>query len=377
MIIFHEGLPRSGKTYECVVRHICKALREGRRVVAYIEGLNHDKLAEVCEIAPERCRELLKVIQRDEVLRIADWAEDNALIVVDEVQNFWPMDVREKLPPKVMQLAAEHGRRGMDVVVMGQCFADVHSGWRRRVSMRVEFMKREALGKPDEYTWRMYKATAPEKFLQVSTGKGVYEQKYFDTYKSYDVEAPANSAYEDERAIIWNNKTLRRGGVVVGVLLVVAIGVIYRFFSSGAELVPETKKPELPAVRMDVQPGARVVESVPVSPVPEIVRPPEKPQDFIAVLARDSRPRLAAVLYAQDRQTGIIEFYREGDRVHERMTFEAVEAFGWRIERMPYGVLMVKDAEEIPVTQWPLRDQPYRVSEARIEQVRELGAFNR
>lgn len=45
MLIFHEGLPRSGKSYEAMVRHIIPALQKGRHVWAYIEGLNHARIA--------------------------------------------------------------------------------------------------------------------------------------------------------------------------------------------------------------------------------------------------------------------------------------------------------------------------------------------
>ena len=47
MIIFHEGLPRSGKSYEAMVKHVLEALKQGRKVFAYVEGLNHEKIAEV------------------------------------------------------------------------------------------------------------------------------------------------------------------------------------------------------------------------------------------------------------------------------------------------------------------------------------------
>ncbi|MGL6388160.1 zonular occludens toxin domain-containing protein [Aeromonas hydrophila] len=37
MLIFHEGLPGSGKSYEALVSHIIPRLKDGRTVDAYID----------------------------------------------------------------------------------------------------------------------------------------------------------------------------------------------------------------------------------------------------------------------------------------------------------------------------------------------------
>lgn len=55
MLIFHEGLPGSGKSYEALVSHIIPRLKDGRTVDAYIEGLNFEKIAELAEITLEHC----------------------------------------------------------------------------------------------------------------------------------------------------------------------------------------------------------------------------------------------------------------------------------------------------------------------------------
>ncbi|RWA38908.1 hypothetical protein C5H14_11335 [Xylella fastidiosa] len=39
MLVFNEGVPRSGKSYDAVKHHILPALREGRRVYARLNGL--------------------------------------------------------------------------------------------------------------------------------------------------------------------------------------------------------------------------------------------------------------------------------------------------------------------------------------------------
>ncbi|MFT7724596.1 MAG: zonular occludens toxin domain-containing protein [Roseateles sp.] len=90
MIIFHEGLPGSGKSYEAMAVRIIPAIKAGREVVAYVEGIDHKKIAEIAGVSEERCRELLHVLTRDQMK--SNWVElcrDNALHVFDEAQNFW------------------------------------------------------------------------------------------------------------------------------------------------------------------------------------------------------------------------------------------------------------------------------------------------
>lgn len=58
MLIFHEGLPGSGKSFEACVKHIVPALQKGRKVFAYIEGLNHEKFSEVFELPQGRVKDI-------------------------------------------------------------------------------------------------------------------------------------------------------------------------------------------------------------------------------------------------------------------------------------------------------------------------------
>ncbi|KAB1128555.1 zonular occludens toxin, partial [Escherichia coli] len=59
MFVFHEGLPRSGKSYEAMVKRIIPALLKGRKVYARLNGINHEKVAEASGLSVERVRELL------------------------------------------------------------------------------------------------------------------------------------------------------------------------------------------------------------------------------------------------------------------------------------------------------------------------------
>jgi zona occludens toxin len=81
MIIFHEGLPGSGKSYEAAINQIIPALKNGRPVYAYIEGLNHQKFSEVTGLPLERVTSLLHQVTKEEVATIyAIDGIDNSLV---------------------------------------------------------------------------------------------------------------------------------------------------------------------------------------------------------------------------------------------------------------------------------------------------------
>ena len=59
MLIFNEGVPGAGKSYDAVAEHIVPALKKGRRVYARLNGLDDAALAAFCELPIERVQELL------------------------------------------------------------------------------------------------------------------------------------------------------------------------------------------------------------------------------------------------------------------------------------------------------------------------------
>ena len=186
MIIFHEGLPRSGKSYEAVRYRIIAALEKGREVVAYIEGLNFEKIAPLAKISVERCRELLHPLTREDMAEVLKHVRDNALHVFDEAQNFWGN--RDKLSKEMTQFVTEHGHRGMDIVLMGQDRRDVNALWRRRIEIVQAFVKLSGLGSDKSYSVTTWKHQGGEVYIKVGTQVHRYDPKFFGTYASHTGE---------------------------------------------------------------------------------------------------------------------------------------------------------------------------------------------
>ncbi|WP_244126608.1 zonular occludens toxin domain-containing protein, partial [Xylella fastidiosa] len=89
MLVFNEGVPRSGKSYDAVKHHILPALREGRRVYARLNGLRYELIAQYLEMSEARIRELLFVVNTDDVL-------NTFVCYRDEVDGKWCIEDRFK-----------------------------------------------------------------------------------------------------------------------------------------------------------------------------------------------------------------------------------------------------------------------------------------
>lgn len=210
MIIFHEGLPGAGKSYETCVEHIIPSLMKGRKVYAYIEGLNHEKFSEVTLLPLPIVQTHLIQIEREQVKEIYKHVEKDSLVVIDELQNFWP-STREKPTEELSKFVTEHRHLGLDIVLMGQDIRDCHTIWRRRVEQKTVYTKLTAVGRDKSYKWVVHRAVSGEKFQKISSGTKNYQKKYFGLYASYEAGTSNTATYKDKRAVIWNNPMMKIG----------------------------------------------------------------------------------------------------------------------------------------------------------------------
>jgi len=188
MIIGHEGLPGSGKSYEFLVEHVIPSVKKGRKVFAYVEGINHEKISQICDITIEKCKELIIQLTAEQVPDIYNHVEPNSIVGIDELQNFFP-NHKSKLDEKMTKFIAEHRHYGLDIIVMGQNLKDCHSVWRRRIERKIIFYKLSALGKDKKYQWTAYQAVPQAdrdpQYVKSASGFRDYEEKYFGSYASH------------------------------------------------------------------------------------------------------------------------------------------------------------------------------------------------
>lgn len=359
-IIFLEGLPRSGKSHDSIKSHLIPAIQKGRKVFGNVKGLNHAKIAEASDLPVEEVELLVVQIAWDDTKRIYELVENDALVLLDELQDFWPSS-REKLPPEMIEFITQHGHRGLDIVTMGQAFADIHPMWRRRVDTKYMFNKRDAIGQPNKYNWASYKATQPEKFQKVNSGTAEYDPKIFGCYKSHEDSTTNKSTLLDDRTNVFKRPLFKFVIPAFVVLLIVAVSMMVKFFKG-----TEPPKPPQAQAQQAVQPVAQPAQVRPGQPVQAVEVLPagaevwSKPGgveegDFVVNLFKTYRPRLSGLLLGENGKVfGYIDFFDSGMHKQEQLTVDKIQALGWQVAPQEYGLQVVKADKRYIVTAWPL-----------------------
>lgn len=369
MIIFHEGLPGSGKSYEAMVSRIVPALAKGREVVAYVEGLDFDKIAELAGIEAGRCRELLTAVTREQVA--ADWLSvmrPNALHVLDEAQNFWGN--RRKFTDAETKMVTEHRHEGMDIVLMGQDLRDVHATWRRRVELKLCFLKLNGFGKlfAKRYSCTSYRHLGGDEFKRVGLSIRAYDPRYFGTYKSHVSDDTNTEDYSEDRAQVLGHPLMKYGmpaAVVAG---------IWGMWSAWQYFHPvQTEKAPQVAAQVASQPVGRPAPSLGAASAVPAPKEPDKRSPIerrMADLGATGRIRLAGLISSKDRTSGIVEWVQAGNVVLERLSLDALRSLGVAVIVTDDAVvqLVVGGYREL-ATPWPLEEMA-RVSDARAQAVR-------
>lgn len=198
MLTFHEGLPGSGKSYAAVQDYLLPAVKAGQTVWTNIKGINHEAIALYCGIDVEQAQNLVQIIPWEKTKDAADIVTNDALVIIDEVQDFWPVS-NKPLSPRDMEFVTQHRQRGLELVACGQVMRDVHSLWKRRVERKVMFVNQEAVGKPNNYLWTSYNATQPEVFQEIASGTGEYKPEVYSCYKSHADGVKRTQKTKDDR----------------------------------------------------------------------------------------------------------------------------------------------------------------------------------
>lgn len=398
MIIFHEGLPRAGKSYEAMSERIVPAIAKGRTVVAYVEGIDHAKIAALANVTEERCRELLTALTREQVqtlqvdektgkvLRVDDHlpqlAVDNALIVLDEAQNFWGNKVR--LSAEMTKFISEHGHRGIDVVLMGQDLRDVHAVWRRRVELKLCFLKLNGLKLPKwaqaltfgkfgteaSYSVTTYRHLGGDSFNRLGVSLRNYDPRYFGTYASFVADDTSTEVFTDDRAQVASHPLIKYG--LPAALLAGVIGLWQAWVFFHPTPAPVAKVAAAPADRGALKP-AGVSLTAPHAVLPVVVPPVDRRTAIerrMVDLAGKGRIRLAGLISSKQHTNGIVEWVQGGSVVVERLSLDALRALGVAVLITEDDVVQLAVGEYSELaTRWPLEDMA-RVSDARTQSIR-------
>ncbi|MDF0607091.1 zonular occludens toxin domain-containing protein [Neisseriaceae bacterium TC5R-5] len=365
MIIFHEGLPRAGKTYEAMLFQALPALEAGRPVVTNIKGIDHAKIAEVTKLDVATVEDLLKSVPWEESANIHQYAINDGLVILDEVQDFFPPKC--KLTPEQVEFITQHGQRGIDIVLCGQSYKNIHVFWRDRVQRLIYFKKLSALGSENRYQWTMNEKSGSDSFAKVQGGARKYDTKYYGIYKSHVDGVNNKGNLKDDRANLLKSKIFTLVIPAFFALGLVSVYFIYGFFKSPESIVHVQSKStptqqshtvQTVATAAANQAGAipnQEMKTVKGQGVNEYTA--QSPADYVETMITKYRPRLAALLVRGDKTDGIIEIMDEGYKVREQFSVSGLKDFGYRYQvKQDFLILTRLDGKggEHVVTPWPV-----------------------
>lgn len=360
-IFFHEGLPRSGKSFEALVKHIVPALQAGRHVYAYIEGLDFTRIAEVCGMPIGAIKALLHPVAKEQVKEIHKLVAKDSFVVIDEVQDFFPSD-RKPLPEDVTTFVTQHGHEGLDILLMGQDHRDCHSLWKRRIQNLVTFMKLDAVGMEQRYKWTMHRYNG-KKYVPISSGIEKYDSKYFGCYASHSEGTSNTGNYKDKRAVVWNKPGIKYGVPAMFAVAIWAVWNLWAFFhpvpveaaavkvapQSAAQAAPESFEARRARRAAEKESAASVAAEKPLAPVlaPEI--------QYVLDMQQQNRLRLSGIVVgANGRVTGFVDAVDSTFHVKERFLFSDLQAMGWQVDVQPYGVRLHREGYAFVVRAWAI-----------------------
>ncbi len=385
MLIFLEGLPGSGKSYEAVVKHVIPAIESGRKVYARMDGFDRDeclsKIATLTNFDLEDVKQKLIYVLPDDVFKIDKIAGDNSLVVIDEIAKYWAQKgKRSNVSESISDFVKEHRHRGIDILAMDQDLRDVNSLWRRRVDRKLVFMKLDVLGAKNNYKWKMYKAISGESFELVGKGAGKYDSKYFGTYDSHVSIDIGSENYKDDRSVIWRRPAFKFGvPFVIAIFIIVPWYIIRQFNPETSSLIPDViRQQEVKSKQSNVLVVPAVHTGQTSVPMVSGQQDQKKllPDDYVSsFVSLGNRIRLVSVIVSKGREPYVvIEFRDDSLRVKERLDNYMLQSLGWYVQVVSLKLVKVKKPGQIDLiaTSWPIEFDE-RLSTAKNDEIRRQG----
>ncbi|MBH1408159.1 hypothetical protein I5U08_01390 [Stenotrophomonas maltophilia] len=388
MLVFNEGVPRAGKSYDAVKNHILPTIKKGRRVFARLNGLNHERIAEYLDMPVDEVHQLLTLVDTKDVASTFACYKDDAtgqwcipdqfkdsLCVIDEVHEFYVAQ-RQPLPDAVENFWALLGQNGGDAVIMTQWINRVHQAVRARIERKNVFQKLTAVGMKNRYRVTFFHTTSPGKYERVGGKTEKYDPEIYPLYHGYAVGSENTEVYEEGGTNIW--KALALKGSIFGIIGIVGAAVFIGFFMTGGGLVPEEeKKDDLPGMKAEASATANPAPQVPGVPVkkaePDPLAKLSPEQRYVAQLSKANRIRLALTASFGERQVGMVEWVDSSNNTADQLSFDALIAMGYRVRVFAYGAKLTAEDFTVIATAWP-RQAPQRDVDSRLYRLDDASA---
>jgi zona occludens toxin len=383
MLVFNEGVPRAGKSYDAVKSHILPALAKGRRVFARLNGLRHDKIAAHLGVAESDVRALLVTVDTKDVKSFFACSRDeqsgawcipdefkDSLIVIDEVHEFY-VNERKPLPPEIENFWALLGQNGGDAVILTQWINRLHTAVKARIEKKNSFQKLSAVGMKGRYRVTYFQTVSAGKFEKIGGATLKYDPKIFPLYDGYAPGAENVEVYEEGSKSVWAAMAFR--AVIFVVVGGVGLYFFLSFFNKGKK--PDPHKDAPVAAQTTVGQGTQVfdvdgnflrsegtegatgalqgVSPVPALPAPDPLADLRPEQRYVVELRDRGRIRLAAVAQVGTRTRAWVQWIDTGNNVVEQLELAQLEALGFDVSVELYGVRIASGEHVLVATAWP------------------------
>lgn len=189
MIIMHEGVPGTGKTYDAV-RKVIDNLRLGRTVCTNIEGMELDVQQEaikaVSGLSDYDFKKRFIFIPVSEIYSFWKMCPEGSMIVIDEVHKYfnsrdWQTDANRGLG----DWASTHRHHGYDLIMITQNIEKLDKQARGLTEWTYRYKKINFLGSLVRQSYVVFAYAGDDTKEYISKQIRNYDKKYFPCYKSF------------------------------------------------------------------------------------------------------------------------------------------------------------------------------------------------
>lgn len=253
-IKLYVGILGSGKSYEVVTVVILGALREGRRIVSNIAGLNYEAMRALLLAegrVPESIGTILQV-SHEQVMLPEFWLNDTDgenkivtivqpgdVVILDEIWRFW--ESRSSVTMRQQNFFRMHRHMvhpvlgfTCEVVLITQDVSDVCLKIRVVVEKTFVMTKHTELGTNKYYRVDVYsRAKVSARAVALNSFQRVYNPDYFLLYKSHsanDGDIQAKEVSVDKRGNIWARPIIKFGVPLSVLVFGSCFYFLWRFF---------------------------------------------------------------------------------------------------------------------------------------------------
>lgn len=226
-ITSYTGNPGAGKTYEVVKNVIIPAIKESRRVVTNIDGIDPQKVLAYVEDRFGPCNGEIVLCKDEDITSDCfypanqddsfSFVRPGDLVVIDEAQNYYRTG--QRLSDYECRFFREHRHfcdaegRGCDIVLISQRFVDIQPFVRGVIELCFVMRQLKVLSLPNHYTVTVYEGDLRHKISGPSIRK--YQKEIFDLYRSFALSGGMQAKVDRRQSVVTPKNIILLSGLML------------------------------------------------------------------------------------------------------------------------------------------------------------------